>query len=134
MGDGPVIDLSQVVFVDQFGEGLAPIVPYLLGGGGASGYKLGEVGEEIVAAALLEFGGEDGGPVGSVGFEGVGEDGVGWSVTEGFDEGFAYGFEVGGYGLVAEGRGMVGPEILSCCTGVGSQVRGGGGLGSRAGG
>ena len=61
------------------------------------------MGEEIVAAALLEFGGEVGGPVGSVGFEGVGEDGVGWGGAEGFDEGFAYGFEVGGYGLVAEG-------------------------------
>src|ERR1700736_4366564 len=61
------------------------------------------MGEEIVAAALLEFGGEGGGPVGSVGFEGVGEDGVGWGVAEGFDEGFAYGLEVGGDGLVAEG-------------------------------
>ncbi len=37
MGDGPVIDLGQVIFVDQFGECLAPVVPYLLGGGGSSG-------------------------------------------------------------------------------------------------
>jgi hypothetical protein len=35
--DGPVIDLSQVVFVDEFGECLAIVVPYLLGSGGASG-------------------------------------------------------------------------------------------------
>ena len=103
MRDGPVIDLSQVVFVDKFGEGLAPVVPYLLGGGGASGDEFGEVGDEIVAAALAEFGGEVGGPVGSVGFEGVGEDGVGRGVAEGFDEGFADGFEVGGDGVVAEG-------------------------------
>ena len=61
------------------------------------------MGEEIVASALLEFGGEGGGPVGSVGFEGVGEDGVGWGVAEGFDERFAYFLKVGGYGLVAEG-------------------------------
>src|SRR5438067_9696265 len=103
MGDGPVIDLSHVVFVDQFGKGLAPVVPYLLGGGGSSGDEFGEVGEEIVAATLLKFGGEVGGPVGSVGFEGVGEDGVGWGFAEGFEEGFAYFLEMGGYGLVAEG-------------------------------
>ncbi len=59
--------------------------------------------DEIVAATLEKFGGEGGGPVGSVGFEGVGEDGVGWGVAEGFDEGFADGFEVGGYGVVGEG-------------------------------
>src|SRR5271170_1795901 len=59
--------------------------------------------EEIVASALLEFGGEVGGPVGSVGFEGVGEDGVGWGVAEGFDERLAYFLEVGRYGLMAEG-------------------------------
>ena len=103
MGDGPVIDLSQVVFVDEFGEGLAPVVPYFLGCGAASGDEFGEVGDEIVAAALLEFGWEVGGPVGSVGFERVGKNCVGWGVAEGFDERFAYGFEVGGYGLVAEG-------------------------------
>ncbi len=101
MRDGPVVDLSQVVFVDEFGEGLAPVVPYLVGGGGSSGDELGEMREEIVAAALEEFGGESGGPVGSVGFEGVGEDGVGWGVAEGFEERFAYGFEMGGYGFVA---------------------------------
>ena len=89
MGDGPVIDLGQVVFVDEFGEGLALVVPYLLGGGGASGDEFGEMGEEIVAATLLKFRGEGRGPVGSVGFEGVGEDGVGWGVAEGFDERFA---------------------------------------------
>ena len=103
MGDGPVIDLGQVVFVDQFGESLAPVVPYLVGGGRASGYEFGEVREEIVASTLLEFGGEGGGPVGSVGFEGVGEDGVGWGVAEGFDEGLADFLEVGGDGLMAEG-------------------------------
>ncbi len=90
VGDGPVIDLGQVVFVDEIGEGLAPVVPYLVGCGGASGYEFREVGDEIVAATLLELGGEGGGPVGTVGFEGVGEDGVGWGVAEGFDEGFAY--------------------------------------------
>ena len=89
MRDGPVIDLSQVVFVDEFGEGLAPVVPYLVGGGGATGDEFGEVGDEIVAAALEEFGGEGGGPVGAVGFERVGEDGVGRGVAEGFEEGFA---------------------------------------------
>ena len=103
MGDGPVIDLGQVIFVDQFGEGLAPIVPYLLGGGSSSGNDFGEMGEEIVAATLLKFGGEGGGPVGSVGFEGVGEDGVGWGGGEGFDEGFADFGEVGGDGVVGEG-------------------------------
>jgi hypothetical protein len=103
MGDGPVIDLSQVVFVDQFGEGLAPVVPYLLGGGGSSRDEFWEVGEEIVASTLEELGGEGGGPVGSVGFEGVGEDGVGRGGAEGFDERFAYLCEVGGYGLMAEG-------------------------------
>ncbi len=61
------------------------------------------MGEEIVAATLLKFGGEGGGPVGSVGLEGVGEDGVGRGVAEGFDEGFADDFEVGGDGLLAEG-------------------------------
>ena len=77
MRDGPVIDLSQVVFVDKFGESLAPVVPYLVGGGGSSGDEFGQVGDEIVAAALEELGREVGGPVGAVGFERVGEDGVG---------------------------------------------------------
>ena len=103
MRDGPVIDLSQVVFVDEFCEGLAPVVPYLVGGGSATGDEFGEVRDEIVAAALEELGWEGGGPVGSVGFEGVGEDGVGRGVAEGFDQGFAYGFEMGGDGLLAEG-------------------------------
>ena len=67
-------------------------MPYFFCGWGSSGYQFGEVGEEIVASAFAEFGGEVGGPVGSVGFEGVGEDGVGWGGSEGFDEGFAYGF------------------------------------------
>ena len=102
VGDGPVIDLSQVVFIDEFGEGLAPVVPYLVGGGCATGDEFGKMREEIVAAALLKFGGEVGSPVGSVGFEGVGEDGVGWGVAEGFDEWFAYFFEMSGYGLMAE--------------------------------
>src|ERR1700728_1244799 len=103
MGDGPVIDLGQVVFIDEFGEGLAPVVPYLVGGGGSSGDEFGEMREEIVASTLLEFGGQGGGPVGSVGFEGVEEDGVGRGVAERLDQGFAYFLEVGGYGLVAEG-------------------------------
>ena len=77
MRDGPVIDLSQVVLVNKFGQSLAPVVPYVVGCGGSTGDELGEVGDEIVAAALEEFGGEVGGPVGSVGFERVGEDGVG---------------------------------------------------------
>ena len=103
MREGPVIDLSQVVFVDQFGEGSAPVVPDGLCGRCASGGEFGEVGEQVVAAALAEFGGEVGGPVGSVGFEGVGEDGVGRGGSEGFDEWGAYGLEVMGDGLVAEG-------------------------------
>jgi hypothetical protein len=78
-------------------------VPYLVGCGGSSGYEFREMGEKIVASALLEFGGEVGGPVGSVGFEGVGEDCVGRGVAEGFDEGFADFLEVGGDGFVAEG-------------------------------
>lgn len=103
MRDGPVIDLSQVVLVNKFGESLAPIVPYGFGGGGSAGDEFGEVGEEIVAAAAFELGGEGGGPVGSVGFEGVGEDGVGWGWSEGFDEGVADSFEVGGNGFLAKG-------------------------------
>ena len=85
MGDSPVIDLGQVVFVDEFGESLAPVVPYLFGGRGATGDEFGEMRDEIVVAAFLKFGGEVGGPVGAVGFEGVGEDGVGWGGAEGFD-------------------------------------------------
>jgi hypothetical protein len=103
MLDGPVIDLSQVILVNKFGESLAPIMPYGFCGGGSTGDEFGKVGAEIVAAALEELGGEVRGPVGSVGFEGVGEDGVGWGVAEGFEERFADGFEVGGDGLVAEG-------------------------------
>ncbi len=103
VGVGPVIDLDEVVFVDEFGEGFAVVVADLVGGGGASGDELGEVGEEVVAAALLEFGGKCGGPVCAVGFEGVGEDGVRRGGAEGFDEGFADGFEVGGNGLFREG-------------------------------
>ena len=103
VGDSPVIDLGQIIFVDEIGEGLAPVVPYFFGGGGASGYEFGEMRDEIVAAALLKLGGEVGGPVGTVGFEGVGEDGVGWGVAEGFDERFTYLLEVGRDGLVAEG-------------------------------
>jgi hypothetical protein len=102
MGDGPVVDLSQVIFVDQFGESLAPVVPDLLGCGGASGYEFGEMRDEIVTATLEEFGGEGEGPVSSVGFEGVGEYGVGWGVAEGFDERLADLLKVGGDGLAAE--------------------------------
>src|SRR5258708_32802536 len=59
--------------------------------------------EEIIAATVEKFGGEGWGPVGAIGFERVGEDGVRRGVAEGFDEGFTDGFEVGGYGLLAEG-------------------------------
>ena len=103
MRDGPVIDLSQVVLVNKFGERLAPIVPYGVRCGCSSGDQLGEMREEIVAAALEKFGGKGGGPIGSVGLERVGEDGVGGRVAEGFEEGFAYGLEVGGDGLLGEG-------------------------------
>ena len=61
------------------------------------------MGEEVVASALLELGGEGGGPVCAVGFEGVGEDGGGGRGAEGVEERLAYGFEVGGYGFVGEG-------------------------------
>ena len=103
VGDGPVVDLGQVVLVDEFGEGAAVVVADVVGGGGASGDEFGEVRDEVVAAALLELGGEVGGPVGAVGFERVGEDGVGRGGAEGFEEGFADGFEVGGDGVVGEG-------------------------------
>ncbi len=103
VGDGPVVDLGEVVFVDQFGEGLAPVVADVFGLGGASGYKLGKMGEEVVAATLFELGGEGGGPVGAVGFERVGEDGVRRGRAEGLEQRLADGFEVGGDGLMAEG-------------------------------
>ena len=45
------------------------------------------MGDEVVAAALEEFGGEVGGPVGAVDFERVGEDGVRGLVAEGVEEG-----------------------------------------------
>ena len=102
MGDGPVVDLSQVVFIDKFSESLAVVVPNLLGERAASGYQFGEVREEIVAATLLKFHGKVGSPVGPIGFEGVGEDGVRWGVTEGFDERFTDSLQVGGYGLMTE--------------------------------
>jgi hypothetical protein len=54
-------------------------------GGGAAGDEFGEVGDEVVAAAFEELFWEFGGPVGAVGFEGVGEDGVGGCGAEGFD-------------------------------------------------
>src|SRR6202042_105407 len=60
MRDSPVVDLSQVVLINKFGEGLAPVVPHLFGGRGASGDEFGEMRDEIVAAALLKFGGEVG--------------------------------------------------------------------------
>ena len=97
-----VVDLGEVVFVDEFGEGLAVVVADVFGGGGASGDELGEVGEEVVAAAAAELGGEGGGPVGAVGFEGVGEDGGGGGGAEGFEEGLAYG--PGGGWLRLRGR------------------------------
>ena len=61
------------------------------------------MGEEIISAALAKFRWKVRGPISSVGFEGIGEDGVGWSGSEGSNEGFAHGFEVCGYSLVAEG-------------------------------
>ena len=100
---GPVVDLGEVVFVDELGEGAAVVVADFFGGGGAAGDEFGEVGEEVVAAALAELGGEGGGPVGAVGFERVGEDGVGRGGAEGAEQGFADGLEVGGDGLVGEG-------------------------------
>jgi hypothetical protein len=90
MLDGPVVDLGHIVFVDEFGECLAPVVLIVSAAGVPPATSSGRWREEIVAAT----GGKGGGPVGSVGFEGVGEDGVGWRVAKGFDERFADFFEV----------------------------------------
>jgi hypothetical protein len=43
MRDGPVIDLSQVILVNKFGESLAPIMPYGFCGGGSTGDEFGKV-------------------------------------------------------------------------------------------
>jgi len=85
MGFGEVGERSEVVFADEIGKGLSPVVADGFGLGCASGEEFGQVGDEVVAAALLEFCGEIGGPVGAVDFQGIGEDGVGWVVAEGVD-------------------------------------------------
>ena len=74
---GPFVDRREVVFVDELGEGFAPVV--------ADGESLvadvsgegGEVRREVVAAALLKLGEEVGRPVGGIDFQAVAEDGVG---------------------------------------------------------
>ena len=94
MCDSKLVDRGEVVFGNEFGEGLAPVVADGLGFGGASGGQFGEVGDEVVASTLLEFGWEVGGPVGAVDFERVGEDGVGGLIAEGFEERGGYVGEV----------------------------------------
>src|ERR1035441_2476983 len=69
----------------------------------ASGYKFGEAWNEIVAAPLFEFGGQTRGPVSSVGFEGVREDGIGRGCSEGLDERLTDFLKVGCDGVKAEG-------------------------------
>ena len=64
MGGGPVGHLLQIVLVDQFGQRLAVVVADGVGLGRSSGDQLGQVGNQVVAAALLELLGQLRGPVG----------------------------------------------------------------------
>ena len=67
---GPLGDGLEVVVVAEFGEGLAPVVAdgeYIIAGGVVG--EGGDVGKQVVAAALLEFGEEVAGPVGVVDLE-----------------------------------------------------------------
>src|ERR1035441_4259703 len=91
---GPLADGREVIVVGELGEGTAPIVAD--GGGvfGGVGGKGGQVGQEIVTAALAEFVEEVGGPIGAFVFERVAEDGVGRILAEGLGEAVADGLEV----------------------------------------
>ena len=87
VGFGELGQWREVVFADEIGEGLAPVVADGFGLRGASCEEFGEVRDEVVAAALSELSREIGGPVGAVDFKGVGEDGVGRLIAEGVDQG-----------------------------------------------
>ena len=50
---------------------------HVVGGSAASGGQLRQVRDQVVTAPLLELGGQVGGPVRAIGFQRVGEDGVG---------------------------------------------------------
>src|ERR1700730_18255867 len=54
--------------------------------GGSAGDQLGEVGDQVIAAATLELAWQVGGPVGAEDFERVGEDRVGRLVAKGVEQ------------------------------------------------
>jgi hypothetical protein len=103
VGVGPIVDLDEVVFVDQIGEGASVIVTEGIGRRGATGDEFGQMRDEIVASAPLELGREGGRPVSTVGLQGVGEDGEGRSAAKRLEERLADGVEVGSDGSAREG-------------------------------
>ena len=86
MGEG--LEAGVEVVGVEFGDGSAEVVADGVGFGADVSDEGGEVGGEVVAAAFLEFCEEVVGPVFTLDFEGVAEDGVGGIVGAGFDFGF----------------------------------------------
>ena len=98
----PGIDLREVIFVDQLGQSLSPVVANSFRFGVSAGHQLRQMGKQIVTAAAFKFRGEIRRPIGAIGFERIGEDGVGRGQGKRFDQRLTDRVKVRGYGLVAE--------------------------------
>ena len=73
---GELRDGREVVFADQLGERFAPVVADGVSFRRSAGKELGQMRDEVVAAALEEFLGQIRCPVGAFDFQRVGENGI----------------------------------------------------------
>ena len=80
--DGPVVDLGQIVFVDEFRQRAAPVMARLLGFRRATGCNLGKVRNQVVAAPLLELGCQLRSPVRPICLKRIGKDSVRRRIAE----------------------------------------------------
>src|SRR5271156_474908 len=87
MRGGPVADRLQVVFVDQFGERLTPVMAHGEGFfAGVGGEEFRKVRQQIISTALTKLLQKAGSPVATVDLERIAENGVWWMIAEGGDE------------------------------------------------
>src|SRR5438552_10631753 len=87
---GPGAQRLEVILLAQLAQRKAPIVADGAGLFSGLSNKRGQVGPQIVAAPLLEFGEEVGSPIRVVDFQRVAEDGVGRRLRQRLQQRLAY--------------------------------------------
>ena len=103
MRDGPIVDLGQIVFIHQLSERASVIVADSLSFRSASRRKLRKMRDQVIAAPFFEFRRQARGPISSVRFERIREDGVWRSVAESLHQWLTDFRKMGGDCLVAKG-------------------------------